>query len=79
MIRLMNDWHCLYLNQISIFTASQKSAPVAVTVISYLTEDAAQQGLFAIPCLIGKANAHDTYKGRRQSVPVPIGLPPTTQ
>jgi len=33
---------------------SQKSASVAVTLISYLTDNVAQQGLLAIPCLIGQ-------------------------
>ncbi|PNH05789.1 putative sodium/metabolite cotransporter BASS4, chloroplastic [Tetrabaena socialis] len=34
--------------------ASQKSAPVAVTVISYVTSDPAQQGLLAIPAIVGQ-------------------------
>jgi sodium/bile acid cotransporter 7 len=34
--------------------SSQKSAPVAVTVISYVTKDVAQQGLFAIPAIVGQ-------------------------
>ena len=34
--------------------SSQKSAPVAVTVLSYLTSDAVQQGLFAIPAIVGQ-------------------------
>ncbi len=34
--------------------ASQKSSPVAVTVISYITNDVVQQGLMAIPALVGQ-------------------------
>jgi len=34
--------------------ASQKSAPVAVTVISYLTPIVSQQGLLSIPCISGQ-------------------------
>lgn len=34
--------------------ASQKSSPVAVTVISYITTDSSLQGLMAIPCLVGQ-------------------------
>ncbi len=34
--------------------SSQKSAPVAVTVISYITPDPAIQGLLAIPCVVGQ-------------------------
>ncbi|EFN58255.1 hypothetical protein CHLNCDRAFT_20234, partial [Chlorella variabilis] len=34
--------------------SSQKSAPVAVTVISYLTSDVTQQGLLAVPCIVGQ-------------------------
>ena len=34
--------------------AAQKSAPVAVTLISYITTDASVQGLLAIPALIGQ-------------------------
>jgi len=37
-----------------VIMSSQKSAPVAVTVITYLTNDATQQGLFAIPGLCGQ-------------------------
>jgi hypothetical protein len=37
-----------------IIMVSQKSAPVAVAVISYITDDMAQKGLFTIPCLIGQ-------------------------
>ena len=37
-----------------LIMSSQKSAPVAVTVISYLTSDAVQQGLFAIPAIVGQ-------------------------
>lgn len=34
--------------------SAQKSAPVAVTVITYLTRSGAQQGLFAVPALVGQ-------------------------
>jgi len=34
--------------------AAQKSAPVAVTLISYITQDPAMQGLLSIPALIGQ-------------------------
>jgi hypothetical protein len=34
--------------------ASQKSSPVAVTVVSYISSDVAQQGLMAIPALVGQ-------------------------
>ncbi|KAG2454112.1 hypothetical protein HYH02_001151 [Chlamydomonas schloesseri] len=34
--------------------ASQKSAPVAVTVISYLSSNPAQQGLMALPAVVGQ-------------------------
>jgi sodium/bile acid cotransporter 7 len=34
--------------------SSQKSAPVAVTVISYIASDPAVQGLLAIPCVVGQ-------------------------
>ncbi|PNW75313.1 hypothetical protein CHLRE_12g521950v5 [Chlamydomonas reinhardtii] len=37
-----------------VVMASQKSAPVAVTVISYVTSDPAQQGLLAIPSIVGQ-------------------------
>lgn len=37
-----------------LIMSSQKSAPVAVTVISYLTPDIVQQGLFAIPAIVGQ-------------------------
>lgn len=37
-----------------LIMSSQKSAPVAVTVISYITTDIAQQGLFAIPAIAGQ-------------------------
>jgi sodium/bile acid cotransporter 7 len=37
-----------------VIMSAQKSAPVAVTVITYITDDAAQQGLFAIPALVGQ-------------------------
>ncbi len=34
--------------------ASQKSAPVAVTVIVFMTKDAAQQGLLSLPGIVGQ-------------------------
>ncbi|GIL46904.1 hypothetical protein Vafri_3772 [Volvox africanus] len=37
-----------------VIMASQKSAPVAVTVISYVTSVPAQQGLLAIPSVVGQ-------------------------
>ncbi|GLC37781.1 hypothetical protein PLESTM_000647600 [Pleodorina starrii] len=37
-----------------VIMASQKSAPVAVTVISYITSIPAQQGLLAIPSVVGQ-------------------------
>ncbi len=37
-----------------VVMASQKSAPVAVTLISYVTSDPAQQGLLAIPSIVGQ-------------------------
>jgi sodium/bile acid cotransporter 7 len=37
-----------------VIMSAQKSAPVAVTVNSYITTNVAQQGLFAIPALIGQ-------------------------
>jgi len=33
---------------------SQKSSPVAITVISYITDNMAQKGLFVTPCIIGQ-------------------------
>eukprot|EP00899_Mesostigma_viride_P001880 jgi/Mesvir1/11693/Mv00085-RA.1 len=38
----------------TIITASQKSAPVAVTVINYITSNPTNQGLLAVPCIIGQ-------------------------
>ncbi|KAF8065642.1 BASS4 [Scenedesmus sp. PABB004] len=38
----------------TVIMSSQKSAPVAVTVISYLTPDLKTQGLLAIPCILGQ-------------------------
>eukprot|EP00898_Chlorokybus_atmophyticus_P007212 jgi/Chlat1/7492/Chrsp61S07014 len=38
----------------TVIMASQKSAPVAVTVITYITQDVAVQGLLAVPCVIGQ-------------------------
>ncbi|KAK9917371.1 hypothetical protein WJX75_003627 [Coccomyxa subellipsoidea] len=37
-----------------LIMASQKSAPIAVTVISYITPDIAQQGLFSVPAIVGQ-------------------------
>ena len=37
-----------------LIMASQKSAPVAVTIISYITTDIARQGLFSIPAIVGQ-------------------------
>ncbi len=34
--------------------ASQKSAPVAVTVITYVSRDTVQQGLLSLPAIIGQ-------------------------
>lgn len=33
---------------------SQKSAPVAVTAITYITKDIATQGLLSMPCILGQ-------------------------
>ena len=37
-----------------VIMGSQKSAPVAVTVITYLTTDVATQGLLSVPCIIAQ-------------------------
>jgi sodium/bile acid cotransporter 7 len=37
-----------------VIMSAQKSAPVAVTVITYITRSAVQQGLLAIPALVGQ-------------------------
>lgn len=37
-----------------IMCSSQKSAPVAVTVISYITTDTTVQGMLAIPAIVGQ-------------------------
>jgi predicted Na+-dependent transporter len=37
-----------------IVMASQKSAPVAVTAITFLTNDIAVQGLLSLPCIVGQ-------------------------
>lgn len=37
-----------------LIMASQKSAPVAVSVITFITSDAATQGILAVPCVIGQ-------------------------
>lgn len=37
-----------------VVVSSQKSAPVAVTVISYITNNVAAQGLLAIPAIVGQ-------------------------
>ena len=59
-----------------LIMSSQKSAPVAVTVITYITPDISQQGLLAIPCIVGQlaqifigsglARYLRTLKGREQ-------------
>ena len=44
-------------NPISIavlIMSSQKSSPVALAVISYITQDPSKKGLMAIPCVIGQ-------------------------
>jgi solute carrier family 10 (sodium/bile acid cotransporter), member 7 len=38
----------------AVIMASQKSAPVAVTVITYMTSDTRTQGVIAVPCVIGQ-------------------------
>lgn len=37
-----------------VTTSAQKSAPVAVTLISYATTNVSQQGLLAIPSIVGQ-------------------------
>lgn len=37
-----------------VITSSQKSAPVAITVISYITGSVSVQGLLATPCIVGQ-------------------------
>ena len=37
-----------------VIMSAQKSAPVAVTVITYITRSGTQQGLLAIPALVGQ-------------------------
>jgi sodium/bile acid cotransporter 7 len=37
-----------------LIMASQKSAPVAVSVITFITTDTATQGVLAVPCVIGQ-------------------------
>ncbi|KAL4517654.1 hypothetical protein Ndes2526B_g02058 [Nannochloris sp. 'desiccata'] len=37
-----------------VIMGSQKSAPVAVTAITYLTDVSATQGLLSVPCIIGQ-------------------------
>ncbi|KAI8476773.1 MAG: putative sodium bile acid cotransporter [Monoraphidium minutum] len=37
-----------------VIMASQKSAPVAVTVITYIASSAETQGLLAVPCVVGQ-------------------------
>lgn len=44
----------LYEGISAVIMASQKSAPVAVTVITYLTSDTEMQGVLAVPCVIGQ-------------------------
>lgn len=38
----------------AVIMASQKSAPVAVTVITYMTSNTKTQGVLALPCVIGQ-------------------------
>lgn len=38
----------------SLILASQKSAPVALTAIEFITNDETVQGLLAVPCIIGQ-------------------------
>jgi solute carrier family 10 (sodium/bile acid cotransporter), member 7 len=38
----------------SLILASQKSAPVALTAIEFITADLAAQGLLSVPCVIGQ-------------------------
>ncbi|GFR49825.1 hypothetical protein Agub_g11765, partial [Astrephomene gubernaculifera] len=38
----------------TVIMASQKSAPVAVTTITFLTRDPAQQGLLSLPAIVGQ-------------------------
>jgi solute carrier family 10 (sodium/bile acid cotransporter), member 7 len=58
---MFNAAVCIYLLRLQppeavavMIMSSQKSGAVAVTVISYITHDTSQQGLLAIPCLIGQ-------------------------
>ncbi|GIL58553.1 hypothetical protein Vafri_13495 [Volvox africanus] len=37
-----------------VIMSSQKSAPVAVTTITFMTKDAAQQGLLSLPSIVGQ-------------------------
>ena len=37
-----------------VIMGSQKSAPVAVTIITYITSDGTIQGLLSVPCVIGQ-------------------------
>ncbi|GIL81634.1 hypothetical protein Vretifemale_10650 [Volvox reticuliferus] len=37
-----------------VIMSSQKSAPVAVTTITFMTKDAAQQGLLSLPAIVGQ-------------------------
>jgi len=38
----------------AVIMASQKSAPVAVAVITYMTADVKTQGVLAVPCVVGQ-------------------------
>lgn len=58
---LVGNWAALTLLQVpppeaaaSLILASQKSAPVALTAIEFITNDRAVQGLLAVPCIIGQ-------------------------
>ena len=52
-----------------IIMASQKSAPVAVTVVSYITYDAQLQGILAIPAIIYFLMIRPQQKQRWQRLP----------
>ncbi|PNG89511.1 hypothetical protein TSOC_015367, partial [Tetrabaena socialis] len=58
MVNYLVVWHVLrppLREAIAVLVmASQKSAPVAVTVIAYLETDPAQQGLLSLPAVVGQ-------------------------
>ena len=37
-----------------LIMSSQKSAAVAINIISYITQNSQEKGLYAIPCMIGQ-------------------------